>query len=237
VIREYFEQEPGFELTRVEYGTSPAKQGLVVAYVNAIRRLGSDEIGTVEALLQERLGDPSLHFLVRVDSSSLQECRGPVLSEWTQIAEAGPARVARLPELEATLHAAVEQSLELIPLHTHFNWAEGRWRALVEVTGPRFVTKQDVEVLQNVISAKCQDEVEVLLWRRSDFVATVDGYTTYDRLTNPLLGQRRKKLYELFHTEFAVPKSTPDAETPVASHGQSGRRAIKSHFLGGGRLP
>lgn len=216
VIRECYEEEPGFELTRVEYGMSSANEGMVVAYVNAIRRFGREEIGLVEELLRKRLRDPTLHFLVRVNSASLQERRGPILTEWTSIAEAGPSRVARLPEIEAALHSAVEQSFELIPLHTHFNWFDGRWRVLVEVTGPGLVTQEDVELVQEAVSKKFQDEVEVLLWKRSDFIATRDGYTTYDKLTDPLIEQRRRKLQELFRTELVRPDSTPDDAPAVA---------------------
>lgn len=208
VIREVFEQEPGFELTRVEYGVSSADKSFVVAYVNAIRRFSRDEIGIVEDLLQVRLDDPTLRFLVRVNAASLQERSGPLHMEWTNIGEAGQLRVARLPEIEASLHSAVEQTLNMIPLHTHFNWVEGRWRALVEVTGPHLLTIEDLEQVQSVITEEYQDEVEVLLWRRSDFVATAKGYTTYDRLTDPFLGQRRKRLQELFHTDAAGLQST-----------------------------
>ena len=211
VIREFFEQEPGFELTRTEYGTIPGNQGLVVAYVDAIRRLGRDEIGMVEALLQDRLRDPRLHFLVRVNTASLQQRRGQVLTEWTQIAAAGPERVAHIAELEAKLHAAVEQTLKLTPLNTHFNWVEGRWRALIEVTGPRFVTNQDVEILQTAIAGEHADEIEILLWRRSEMVVTASEYTTYERLTDPLLGHRQKKFHELFRTNFVVPDSNKAA--------------------------
>jgi uncharacterized hydrophobic protein (TIGR00271 family) len=218
VIRETFEQEPGFELTRVEYGANLASEGIVVAYVNAMRRFGRDEIGTVEDLLQERLDDPTLRFLMRVNAASLQGRSGPIVTEWTNLGEAGTMQVARLPEIEAALQSAVKQSIDLIHLYTHFHWEDGRWRALVEITGPRLVTVEDVEQVQSALPEEYREEVEVLLWRRSDFVATADGYTTYNRLTDPLIGQRRKRLYELFHTEVAGPKSTstgaPKIEAP-----------------------
>ena len=127
-------------------------------------------------------------------------------------------QAARLPEIEVALQSAVGRSLGLIHLHTHFNWMDGRWRALVEVTGPRLVTQEDVEQVRSALPEETRKEVEVLLWRRSNFVATEDGYTTYDRLTDPLIGQRRKRLYELFHTGVAGPKSTsagaPKIEPP-----------------------
>ena len=66
-------------------------------------------------------GDPTLRFLVRVNAASLQERSGPLHMEWTNIGEAGQLRTARLPEIEASLHSAVEQTLNMIPLHTHFN--------------------------------------------------------------------------------------------------------------------
>ena len=205
VIREFFEQEPGFELTRIEYGETKWGHGVVVAYVNSIRRFRRDEIGIVENLLRNRLREPNLHFLFRVDSERLVGVGGAVLSEWTNVNSADPDHVAQIPELTAVLQSIVEESLQLIPLQTHFNWMDGRWQALVEVTGPREVTVDDANYVQRNLPENFRDHVDILIWRRSNYVATTSGYTTYDQLTDPLIEERRQKLYELFRTGFIPP--------------------------------
>ena len=64
VIREMFETEPAFELTRVEYGISPDDEGIIVAYINAIRRLGQIEVRELQQRLRGRLQDDSLRLFV-----------------------------------------------------------------------------------------------------------------------------------------------------------------------------
>ena len=217
VIREAFEEEPGFELTRVEYGNHPGDLSVVVAYVNALRRFSRDEITSVESLLKDRFRDPNLHFLIRVDSASLQHREGRILTEWTNVAEAGPLQTARLPEIEFALNSAVSEKLQLSPVQTHFNWMGEKWKALVEVIGPREITSQDVEMVQGAIPEDLQQVVEVLLWRRRDFVASAEGYMTYDQLTEPLIRQRSKKLHELFRTEIVAPESTAAPSSKIAA--------------------
>jgi len=225
VLREVFEQEPGFELTRVEYGRALSGSGIVVAYVNAIRRFTQKEIGNVEVLLRQRLEDPYLHFLVRVNAASLQGSGGIVLTEWTNTSEAGSLQVARLPGIEAALEAAVSSSLDLVPIRTYFNWTDGRWRALVEVMGPHPVTTEDVSLVQSSLPEDYREIVEVLLWRRSDFIATSTGYTTYELLTDPLIVHRRKIIEKLFRSSSAGSGSLPSTATSVQTTEPLGGKA------------
>ncbi|MEM9656765.1 MAG: DUF389 domain-containing protein [Planctomycetota bacterium] len=200
VLREVFENEPGFELTRIEYGVSAEDVGVVVAYVNAIRRLEAQEIGFVEELLRQRLDDPSLRFLIRVNASNLRERSGPIRLEWTNVAAAGAREIARLPAIETALNQMIEEDLGMIPLYMHFNWMDERWRVLVEVAGPHLVTTDDVAKVQSELATSHAEAVEVLIWQRNEYVAMTEGYTTYASLTEPLIGQRRNRLYELFRT-------------------------------------
>ena len=204
VIREFFEKEPGFELTGVEYGVTQTEKGIVVAYVDSMRRIAGTEISAAEAMLQERLGDPALRLLMRVNAAYLQSGSGRVRTEWTNPNEAGDERSEQLPEIEAVLHAAVKTSLKLWPLGTQFRWTGQRWRALIEVAGPRTITTEDVRLIQESLPDKWQASVEVLLWSKGDFIATRDGYTTYERLTDSLLGQRGEWLHEMFNSELST---------------------------------
>ena len=42
VIREFYHEEPAFEITRVDYGGSEGEPSVIVAYVNAIRRFSHE---------------------------------------------------------------------------------------------------------------------------------------------------------------------------------------------------
>lgn len=200
VLLEAFDGEPGIELTRVEYGESDLNKGIVVAYLNSLRQLRRDEIADIEQRLQLRFGDPSLHFYARVDSSALQDRNGPVRVEWSNVLDAGAEEAERLPLLTAAIQSTVEETLGLTPFNTDFRWRDGRWHALVEVFGHKQIGATELASVQQALPESCRDSVELLIWQRRDVVVTQEGFTTYDRLTAPLLQEQSKSLRRLFRS-------------------------------------
>lgn len=204
VIREYFESEPGFELTNVEYGTAASGSGLVLAYINSIRALRGAEIAALESRLQQRLDSSGLMLLMRVNSARLQFSRGPVLGEWTSWRGVPPSEIAELGELETLICGTVARTLDVIPTHVHFNISQGRNRALVEVVGPNPVSPEDVKKAQEQLNQVTSKAIELSFWYRSEFIASSVGYTTYEALTAPESERRGEFLREIFDSEVAT---------------------------------
>jgi uncharacterized hydrophobic protein (TIGR00271 family) len=200
VVREFFENEPGFELTRVEYGISHEGESAIVAYTNAIRLLTQSEVLKLEAKLQERFEDPNLHFFVRVNSSRLRGREGTILVEWSNVRSAGPERIQRLPEIEKAIRSAVKLIPDASPLRVHFNWSDDRWRALIEVIGADRLTTSNVAQVREALPKEFAEQIEILLWRRNDFIVTENGYSDYEQLVEPEIEQRSQQLRDLFRT-------------------------------------
>lgn len=198
VLREQFEGEPGFELTRLEYGSSNKGEGIVVAYVNAIRRFAADEIAAAEQNLQARCDDPNLVLLMRVNSAALKHRGGPVRVEWTNWSGATKSEVARLPEIEKIVRQSITELTETMPIHVHFNFEGGQRRILAEVAGPHPVLPQNVARVQERLAQEFGSSTEVNLWYRNEYIINEGGYTTYEELTDPELSKRRMLLRELF---------------------------------------
>jgi len=202
VIREAFEKEPGFELTRVEYGLSPEDESIIVAYANAIRRLTQREIVDIEMQLQERFEDPELHFFMRVDATSLRGRNGPIQVEWTNIRSAGLKQSDLLPKIEQEVLNAFKATNEVVPIRTHFNYSKKHWRALVEIIGSGIITPDDLREIRKRLTSTIASDVELLVWHRGDFIVTEKGYSDYDSLVEPTLHKRTQQLREFFRTDI-----------------------------------
>lgn len=199
VIREYFDDEPGFELTRIEHGSITDDSTVVVAYVNAIRRISAEEMFAVETLLRDRLQSPGLRFLIRVNSATLHGREGDVLTEWTNFTMAGKERVPDVPKLDAKIRSAISKIEGLVLLQNHFHWSGKGWRVLSAVAGPSSADASIVKQIEDSLG-ETNDPVEVLLWKQNDYIIAHDGITTYDQLTAPLINDRRAYLRRFFQS-------------------------------------
>lgn len=207
VIREVFEGEPGFELTRVEYGLSLDELSIIVAYVDPIRRLTQEEVVGLESRLQDQFDNPTMHFYIRVNATPLLGRDGPIQVEWSNARDAEPDRAAELPEIEQAIRHAVAVVLNREPLRVHFRWTGEHWRALVEVLGVSDMTPEFVTQIRQALPKQIAKEVEMLIWRRSDFVVTESGFTDYDTLVEPYISRQTEKMRGLFRTDVGTQES------------------------------
>jgi len=200
IIRQHFDNEPGFELTNVDFGQAGRGEGLVLAYVNTIRRLGQSELLELENRLRDRFEDPALRLFLRVNSAQLEFSEGTVLVEWTSWRDASESEILQLPESERVIRATIADMLDVLPIHVHFNFEDGVQRVLVEVAGPNPVSPEDADMVQSRLSKELGSPIEVNLWYRSEFVVNTEGYTTYEKLTTAGLGERSDRLRETFQS-------------------------------------
>jgi uncharacterized hydrophobic protein (TIGR00271 family) len=204
IIRERFENEPGFELTNVDFGQATRGEGLVLAYVNTIRRLTRSEIADLENDLRNRFQDPELKFFLRVNSARLEFSKGPIRVEWTSWRDATDLDIAQFPEYERKIRQSISESLGAFPVHVHFNLEDGVKRVLAEVVGPNPVSPEDAIKVEAELAQEFGVPIELHLWYRNEFVVNSGGYTTYEDLTAPNLDKRGDQLREVFQPEVAT---------------------------------
>jgi len=203
IIRQHFDNEPGFELTNVDIGKTARGEGLLVAYVNTIRRLAKSEIVSLEDELRSRFADPALKLFLRVNSAHLEFSKGPVLVEWTSWRDAADSEIVQISEYEQRIRSIVSESLKVLPIHVHFKLDDDVNRVLIEVVGPRPVSPEDAVKIQSQLAQEFGTPFEAHLWYRNEFVVNSGGYTTYEDLTSPDLRDRSHQLREMFQLEFA----------------------------------
>ena len=142
-----------------------------------------------------------MHFYIRVNAAPLLGRDGPIQVEWTNVRDAGPDHAAKLPEIEQAIRHAIAVVMEREPLRVHFRWIGERWRALVEVIGVSDITPESVTQIHQALPELIAKEVEVLVWRRSDFVVTESGFTDFDTLVEPYISLQTEQLRGLFRKE------------------------------------
>ena len=109
-----------------------------------------------------------------------------------------------LDEIEQLVRKTINDIAEVVPIHVHFNYQDGRRRILVEVVGPKPVSPDNAAVVQARLVEELGSDTEINLWYRNEFIVSRDGYSTYEELTAPLLMQKRKQLHEIFRSDQGV---------------------------------
>jgi hypothetical protein len=161
-----------------------------------------------------------MHFYIRVNAAPLLGRDGPIRVEWTNIRDAGPDRAAKLPEIEQAIRHAVAAALDREPLRVHFRWSGERWRALVEIIGVNGITPESVTQIHQALPEEITKEVEILVWRRSDFVVTESGFTDYDTLVEPYMSRQTEQLRGLFRTHVVPKRLSPSANAAESLDGR-----------------
>ena len=77
-----------------------------------------------------------------------------------------------------------------------------RKRVLVEVVGPNPVSPDDVQLAQQQLNSTLNESVELNFWYKSEYVATSQGYTTYQELAAPGATERGRHLRKVFASEL-----------------------------------
>jgi hypothetical protein len=125
----------------------------------------------------------------------------------------------RRPPLREIRHA-VAAALDREPLRVHFRWTGERWRALVEIIGVSGITPESVTQIHEALPEKIAKEVEMLVWRRSDFFVTESGFTDYDTLVEPYMSRQTEQLRGLFRTDVVPKHLSPSANATESLDGR-----------------
>ena len=198
VIREFFEGEPGFEITRVEYGVAEEKRSVVVAYLNSIRRITQNELIELESMLRNRFEESLLRLYLRVNSAPLVSSEGRLLLEWTNVSAAGEKNISKLPEIEKAVIKAIKSSSSWVVRRVHFKWSDTHWKALVEVIGSDAVTPKKIHLIRQSLPPEVRKQVQILIMPRREFVVSEDGYIEYEQMIEPGIPDLTKQLREVF---------------------------------------
>ena len=186
VIREYFDEKRGIRLKDLR--AIPFEDEIaLVAEVSGLRRVAADEIQDLEDLIQDRLVDTKVGFVVQQNTSDLVDRSGGLRLEFylpktiheeeKLIADMGQFARNWMSEKSFWLHS---WSFTILDDVLHF---------LFEVKGPNLFTDENLAILKQDMSKHFNREIEIYV--RSEIEAVV-GPNNYESFTQ-LLDEFRQR--------------------------------------------
>ena len=186
VIREYFDEKRGIRLKDLR--AIPFEDEIaLVAEVSGLRRVAADEIQDLEDLIQDRLVDTKVGFVVQQNTSDLVDRSGGLRLEFylpktiheeeKLIADMGQFARNWMSEKSFWLHS---WSFTILDDVLHF---------LFEVKGPNLFTDENLAILKQDMSKHFNREIEIYV--RSEIEAVV-GPNDYESFTQ-LLDEFRQR--------------------------------------------
>jgi uncharacterized hydrophobic protein (TIGR00271 family) len=177
VAREVVTTRPNIILKDVElvrFATGP----VVVVSITSSRSPDPERIAQFEALLRERLGDPTVRVVVRVSESIDLTPKGRVLFGEAHFgSESGDATLA-----ERAVEETVRTNLQNLP-NTFVTAVdavptESGWAVRADVSAPRVLAPADVHGVEERASKVAGEPVELTVRARTDVLVTGKRYAT-----------------------------------------------------------
>jgi len=192
VLWEEFASRPDLELIDVTYGRVPLGT-VVIANVQGLRPPDTEELRHLEETIQERLQDPAIQLIVRFTESSMLTHRGSVIYGWsTAGGEVTHENEALFDKIQTALKEEINSYPDVFSLHLHPNLREGHWRILVETVGSGRVAPKDLVKLQDTVSRKVGQPLEIYIWSRDDTVVTETGVVPFKEFVKKEMPEWRK---------------------------------------------
>ena len=179
IIREFIEKNFYLHLRGINlYSFKNYKS--IAATVFGSRKLTEKEIRHLEMEIRHRTGENKLSLVVRHIDMHLYDRWGHMYHEWAQVEPLTPKQEAAVQKIFTFLDEKFIKS-DYFLIRKDFAVHEGIYHVLIEVTGLRLFTQEDlVELKQKLIDAA---GVPIKLYVRSkpEVLVAEDGYTSFEK--------------------------------------------------------
>ncbi|EMG36120.1 hypothetical protein PCS_03136 [Desulfocurvibacter africanus PCS] len=190
---------PGTRLDHVDFGMLPIGPTAVVTLKG--RPPFPERIRAVQDDLRKRLNMPDLYLLVEVIEPDLWSSEGRLLLGWSRYGKLTPEKERTIRTVEDTVREAFSDIDGLFPLDVYFDFKDGRQpvKVLVEVSGNREPTGEDLRQVQNILSKASPMQVEAFLLKTSEAMLTRDGYVPLSRELRENVRARTEEVRKAWH--------------------------------------
>ena len=192
-IREYLASTLGFYVEEINLLTIK-ENPVVLATVFGVRKLSTDEIKDIEERIRQRTGTDDLLLTIRYIPIELNDRWGTAHYEWVWFEDMSPEQKNLLKKFDEVVDGAFKDSEFALTNH-QYTYREGIYLVLIELTGPRLFTQEELVRLRKKLTEIAKNEVKVYVRSRPEVVVTEDGYTSFDALQRKLL-QQTEELYQ-----------------------------------------
>ena len=195
IIREYFATGYGMSLIRVE-PIIFAQRKILLAHVLGVRQLSSEEIAMLETRIREATGEKDIELAFSSFQKSLQTSEGTIRYGWILGNQGAPELRGRIRRIHADLKSAFAQDGAYELVNINATLLDGRLRFLLEIVGPQPYPPQDVKKLENLLTQKHAEPIDIYAWSRIEVVNSSKGAIPLMELTHKFNERQRKNLPE-----------------------------------------
>jgi uncharacterized hydrophobic protein (TIGR00271 family) len=175
VAREVAGTRPEIALLDVELLRVDGNPVLIVS-LQTPRSPEPEAVARFEALLHERLGDPSLRVVIRRVDSTDMTAKGRILFGASHFAEVSPEDGAKRTAVEEAIRTRIQALPDLFVTAIDAIPAAPGWSVRADVVGPRVPTPKEVRAIERSAGKALAEPVRISLRARVDLMVTGSSF-------------------------------------------------------------
>ncbi len=196
IIREYTASQFGIVLLDVDV-IEADEHPTIFASVLGIRKISGNEISILEESLQRALEKPNIRLMVRQVQFDLYSKNGMIRYQWAPLEYLlSDEQKGVITKARAYLEGHFKRQEEVFLENINGSFVDDHYCFLLELTGKRFFSDEEVKVLEQKLSEETAGKVKIYAWSRPGIVAVSDGYAPYDEVTSEFFSKRAETYKE-----------------------------------------
>ncbi|MHC4216681.1 MAG: DUF389 domain-containing protein, partial [Planctomycetota bacterium] len=209
IFYEKFFNRPGFRVLdmnhhEVENGT------LFMATIETMYPIRAREIQELEAEIRKRLEQDNVTLVLSEHIPTLYTSRGKILFDWSRYEELTEEKSETLDSIKERIAEIFLQKEDIFLISTHFRISGETWNVLLEVTGTRMITKNEITSMQEEISDVAERSVTVSIWFKNEAVITQQGTVSYEMFVEDSLRKNIESIQEAVGQKTAKDVNEPN---------------------------
>jgi hypothetical protein len=195
IIRNYLSDKPNAALISVRL-MQRDKYSIIFATIGGIAKPDDETMEQMEALLREKLEDPTLRFFVQYLPLDLYDREGRMRFELTGFADLNSDQEKVVAKAKAAFENRFESDPDFSLYGIDYTLIDGTLYFFLDVVGSRVFSQNGVAELERLVFEKTGQPVKLHALSRIETVATSKGYESYRALSSRIFQKLEPKLRE-----------------------------------------
>jgi uncharacterized hydrophobic protein (TIGR00271 family) len=178
-LREALEGYPGLILK--ELNVINLKHGaLILATIESSKDITPSMVAKLEKMIQKKMKDPMVRFLVRSQTLRGVTSKGRVLYGKAHFGEWSPADRALQKKIEEGVKKEIRQLGNIFVTSIDALKKKGKWLVLVKVVGTQIPKPSQVQDIEEKIAKATLGDITITIWSDVEVMVTRDEYLSRD---------------------------------------------------------
>jgi hypothetical protein len=183
---------------------------LLLATVETLYPIRLRDIQELEVEISRRIQEDDVSLVVSEHIPALYNKHGKILFEWSRYEDLTEEKSETMDSVKQRIIEIFSQKNSIFLISTHFRISSRSWNVLLEVTGTRMVTTDEITALQEEISNLAKRAITVSVWFKNEAVITEQGPVSYEMFVEDSL---RKNILS-FREAIEGDKTAKDINDP-----------------------